>query len=398
MNSGAGRGYRKEAVALAWRTGATAPRTAGSAARLEFEAEGIAALVQRELAAAWAACGAFEWVALGYLAVSSSLIVFFAENLAHPVRLAGVQFLVAALILVLCRVEARVAQHALRNGETFSAKWWHFWRHWYPHLYFLFCFEELGKLVHLVNPGWEDTKLIALDHWLTGVHPAVWLEQFATPARNDFMQFVYLTYFVYLLMLGGILYYRRDWSAYWSVMTYSAVGYAIGYVIAIFFPIESPWFAMADAWHGELRGGMFTAVINFIEHFGRVRGAAFPSEHVAGSFAALWGAWRHRRWLFWVMLPLVLCMCASTVWGRYHYVADIFGGIVTGTLGYVIGRWVMRKRGAVAVSAESHRVKMRSLQRWAPVLRAHSFEGMCDLQQSELGGVEANELQTHGQT
>jgi membrane-associated phospholipid phosphatase len=398
MNGVAGEGYRKEGAAVAWRTGAGALRGAERAAQCELPGRGIAAGLQRELAASWAACGAFEWVALGYLAVSSAFIVLFTENLTHPIRLVGAQIVVAALILVLCRVEERAAEHAQRNGETFSAKWWHFWRHWYPHVFFLFCFEELGKLVHLVNPGWEDAKLIAFDHWLTGVHPTVWLEQFATPARNDFMQFAYLTYFVYLLVLGGILYYRRDWSAYWSVMTYSAVGYAIGYMVAIFFPIESPWFAMAGAWHGELRGGAATAVINFIEHFGRVRGAAFPSEHVAGSFAALWGAWRHRRWLFWVMLPLVLCMCISTVWGRYHYVADIFGGMITGTLGYVIGAWAMKKRGAVAASAESYRAKERSLQRWAPVLRVHSFEGMSDLQKSEFGGVEADQLQSHGQT
>ena len=200
-------------------------------------------------------------------------------------------------------------------------------------------------MVHLVQPGWQDAKLIAFDHWLTGVHPTVWLEQFATPARNDFMQFVYLTYFTYLLVVGGVLYYRRDWRGYWSVMTYSAVGYAIGYVIAICFPIESPWFSMAGAWHGELRGGAATSVINFIEHYGRVRGAAFPSEHVAGAVAATWGAWRHRRWLFWVMLPLVACMCVSTIWGRYHYVADVFAGMITGTLGYFIGRWLMERRG-----------------------------------------------------
>jgi membrane-associated phospholipid phosphatase len=350
MNGGAGEGYRKDAeeVALAWQTGTSALRGAEHGAQHELGVAGFVAGLQREVAATWVACGAFEWIALGYLAASSALIVLFANNLAHPMHLVSAQIVVAALIFVLCRVEARAAEHALQNGETFSARWWHFWRHWYPHLFFLFCFEELGKLVHLVNPGWEDAKLITFDHWLTGVHPAVWLEQFATPARNDFMQFAYLTYFAYLLVLGGILYYRRDWSGYWSVMTYSAVGYAIGYVIAISFPIESPWFAMAGAWHSELRGGAATAAINFIEHFGRVRGAAFPSEHVAGSFAALWGAWRHRRWLFWVMLPLVLCMCASTVWGRYHYVADIFGGMITGTLGYVIGAWVMKKHGSVA--------------------------------------------------
>jgi membrane-associated phospholipid phosphatase len=170
--------------------------------------------------------------------------------------------------------------------------------------------------------------------------------------RNEFIQLAYLTYFVYLVVLGGILYYRKEWHAYWSVMTYSAVAYAIGYVIAALFPIESPWFAMAGMWRGELHGGPFTATLNFIEHYGRVRGAAFPSEHVAGSVAALWGAWRFRRWLFRVMLPLVAAMCVSTVWGRYHYVADIFGGIVTGTLGYLIGSWIMRRSGTAVSSSD----------------------------------------------
>jgi membrane-associated phospholipid phosphatase len=65
---------------------------------------------------------------------------------------------------------------------------------------------------------------------------------------------------------------------------------------------------------------------------------------VAGSVAVVWGAWRHRRWLFWVMLPLVTAMCVSTIWGRYHYVADIFGGIITGSLGYFIGSWLMNRK------------------------------------------------------
>jgi membrane-associated phospholipid phosphatase len=332
-------GEGNEAI-IAWRAKA-APDS------FEGDGHGIARWIAREAAGTWEACGAFEWVALGYLAVSSSLIVLFAENLAHPVRLAGVQVFVAAVILCLCRTEARSGTN--RNVcPTFAQRSWHFWRHWYPHLFFLFCFEELGELVHLVSPAWQDAKLIAADYWLTGVHPAVWLEQFVTPARNEFIQFAYLTYFAYLLLVGGVLYYRRDWRGYWSVMTYSAVGYAIGYVIAILFPIESPWFSMAGAWHGPLQGGPVTATINFIEHFGRVRGAAFPSEHVAGSVAALWGARRHRRWLFWVMAPLVLCMCLSTVWGRYHYVVDVFAGMVTGTLGYLIGGWIMKTRGAVS--------------------------------------------------
>jgi membrane-associated phospholipid phosphatase len=312
--------------------------------RAAFESPGWTASLCGELSRTWSALGTFEHVALGYLGLSSAMVAVYFRNLAHPARLVGANALVVALIFLLCRASAGFEERARRRGITFAARFWHFWRHWYPHLFFLFCFEELAYLVHLVNAEWQDAKLIAFDHRVFGVHPSVWLEQFATPLRNDLFQLAYLTYFVYLLVLGGILYYRRAWHAYWSVMTYSAVAYAIGYVIAALFPIESPWFAMAGMWQGELHGGPFTATINFFEHYGRVHGAAFPSEHVAGSVAVVWGAWRYRRWLFWVLLPTVTAMCLSTVWGRYHYVADILGGVVTGTLGYFIGSYLMNRR------------------------------------------------------
>jgi membrane-associated phospholipid phosphatase len=314
--------------------------------------------VRTEAGVAWAGSGAYERVALSYLGASGALIAYFAKNLQHPLRLLGVQGGAALVVMVLCWVGARAAANEARFGASFGAQWWHFWRHWYPHLFFLFCFEELAHLMTLFTPEWQDAKLLAFDHWLTGVQPTIWLEQFATPLRNDGMQFLYLTYFTYLLILGGILYFRREWQAYWSVMTYSMVGYMCGYLIAMFFPVESPWFALAGAWKAPLAGGPFTATINFIEHFGRVRGAAFPSEHVAGATAAVWGAWKFRRWLFWVMLPCFFLMCVSTIWGRYHYVADIFGGMTTGTLGFVIGDRIMQWKGAVATARRRAKAQM----------------------------------------
>jgi membrane-associated phospholipid phosphatase len=313
--------------------------------------------VKRILAEAWSACGAFEWLALSYLATTSLLFLIFAANLIHPYRLIGIQALVTALILLLVLMQTRSAR-CDPDGERFNTSWWHFWRYWYPHLFFLICFEELAHLLTLVTPPshWQDAYLIAFDHWLTGVHPSIWLEQFATPARNEFMQLVYLSYFTYLLIVGGILYVRHEWRAYWSVMTYSMAGYMIGYFIAMFFPVESPWFAMAGSWKAPLAGGPITATVNFLEYLGRVRGAAFPSQHVAGAVAALWGAWRFRRWLFWTMLPAFLFMCVSTIWGRYHYIADVFAGMTTGTLGYLIGSWIMGCRGALSPQAESQEI------------------------------------------
>jgi membrane-associated phospholipid phosphatase len=339
--------FSEGVVASPWRSGRGFTADALALERQGSNLQQVCRLLRQVLAEAWGACGAYEWAAFTYLGASSFLIALFAKNLAHPGKLLGVQATVAMLILVLCRGQARSAAHADKRGTSFYSAWWHFWRHWYPHLFFLFCFEELAYLVKLVVREWQDAKLIAFDHWLTGVHPAVWFEQFATPVRNEFVQLIYLTYFTYLLILGGILYFRREWQAYWSVMTYSMVGYSIGYLIAVLFPIESPWFAMAGWWKAPLAGGPVTATVYFIEHFGRVRGAAFPSEHVAGAVAALWGAWKYRRWFFWVLLPVVSLMCFSTLWGRYHYAADIFGGIITGTLGYFIGDQMMKRKGAV---------------------------------------------------
>ncbi len=339
--------YEKRECAIVWREGFV--QSAETAAAVDSPRPSLSRLALREFSAAWAACGMFEYVAFAYLGLSSALILFSAENLLHPARLLAMQASVAAVILVLSRVEARVPQRAPfgeewgektnnRVGPTFAQRFWHFWRHWYPHLYFLFCFEELRLLVHLVQPGWQDAKLIAFDHWLTGVNPSLWLERFAHPALNEFMQFAYFTYFLFLLILGANLYHRREWRSYWAVMTYSAIAYSLGYIIAMLFPVQSPWFTLAGMWHNELAGGPFTALINVIEKCGRVHGAAFPSQHVAGATAALWGAWRHRRWLFWVFLPFVFCMCISTVYVRNHYVADVLGGLITGTLGYIIGR------------------------------------------------------------
>ncbi len=291
------------------------------------------------------ACGAFEWVALAYLGLTGALMLVFRNRLpgaqAHSPLLAGLVWFagqagVAALIVALGESAERRPSAILR-----------FARYWYPQAFFLFCFEELHYLVHLVFPGWFDRWLIGFDHWLVGAHPTVWLEQFAWPALNDFMQMAYLTYFFYLVVVAGILYAREEVRAFWAVMTSSVAAYTIGYLISIFFPIESPYHSLAAIQRVELTGGFFTSLIGVIERFGRVHGAAFPSAHVSGSFVALLGAWRYRRWLFWTFLPFFLCMLVATVYGRYHYIADVLAGLVVGAIGFRLGHRLMRCEGAL---------------------------------------------------
>ena len=292
--------------------------------------------VRRWLAEAWSGCGAFEWVTFGYLGWMLGLLAVFHRNIPHAGRYFAVHCVIAIGILLLARAAAFSPNRVLQ-----------FARHWYPLALYIFFFEELQGLVRAIFPGWFDRWLIMFDYNLGGVHPAAWLSRFANPGLNDFMQFSYMTYFLYLVILPAMLYFQGKRVAFWTVMVATAIAHYSVYVIAVLFPVESPYFALASLHLAPLEGGAFTSAIEFIERFGRVHGGAFPSAHVAGSMVALLAAQRYKPWLFWVCLPFCLSMCVATVFGRYHYVADVLAGIVVGAIGWVAGQWVMAREGAV---------------------------------------------------
>jgi hypothetical protein len=89
----------------------------------EFGFARIKKAMGEQVAAAWAACGAFERMAFTYLAVSSLLIVLFARNLQHPVRLLAVRAFIVVIILSLCRVWAPSAARAAVDGATITTRY-----------------------------------------------------------------------------------------------------------------------------------------------------------------------------------------------------------------------------------------------------------------------------------
>jgi membrane-associated phospholipid phosphatase len=292
-------------------------------------------------------CGTFEWMTLVYLALLNALIVIYRRNLPDAAIFFWAHVSIAAAIVALCWANGYRHSSALR-----------FLRHWYPMLLFFFFFEELHHLVHLIRPGWLDRWLIQFDFVLCGVHPTVWLEQFASPVLNDLMQFAYMSYYFYGVILCGFLFYRRELRNFWCVMTATAAAYYLGYTISILFPIEGPYHALAGLQRVQLTGGFFTSLMNFIESWGRVHGAAFPSAHVSGSFVVLLGAWRYRRGLFRIFLPFFVLMVVSTVYGRYHYVADVLAGLLVGAIGWCVAD-LFASRSACLSSATSVLVPFR---------------------------------------
>jgi membrane-associated phospholipid phosphatase len=214
----------------------------------------------------------------------------------------------------------------------------HFLFHWYPQLCFLFFFEEVELLVHIIHPGWFDRYIVQFDLYWFRVHPTLWLEQYAGPWLTEIMQGCYFSYYLTLPGVGGLLYFRSRRQEFELLMTASAVGYAACYGVFYLFPVEGPYHTLAACYRGELSGGFFHSLMAQIERFGRVHGGAFPSTHVVGTFVSWLTAWRYLPKLAWGMTPFVAGMLIATIYGRYHYVADVLAGIVVAFVAFEASR------------------------------------------------------------
>jgi membrane-associated phospholipid phosphatase len=266
-----------------------------------------------------------DWLTIGYLIFSTILIAVCRQNINHWEVLLPVH--IGLMSMVVGLAYARSRQVRLLS----------FISHWYPPTLFLFFFEEIGLIVHAIFPGWFDDILINADYALFGAHPTVWVEQFSNYWLNEYMQLVYMSYFLLTIGFGAYLWSkgRRDDFAVFIAST--CVAYYLSYVIFVLFPIESPYHTLRHLQQVELNGGPFTAFINLIEKHGRVHGGAFPSTHVAGSMAVLFSSYRFAPRIGYWLTPLVLSISVATVYGRYHYVMDVFAGILMAAIGCWIG-------------------------------------------------------------
>src|SRR5581483_7041886 len=240
--------------------------------------------------------------------------------------------LICLIVMLACR--------RARGPQTLSVL-----SHWYPLLLSGFFFEEIGRLVHALFPGWFDHILIAADRALFGADPTVWAEQFSSYWLTEYLQLAYTAYLALIPAFGAYLWLRGRREQFAVFVASICVAYYLNYLIFIFFPIEGPYHTLAHLQRVELVGGPFTAFINLIEKHGRVHGGAFPSNHVAGSMVVLFSAFHFSRRLGYALTPLVLSICAATIYGRYHYAVDVMAGTVMAGGGcLLIHEWEKRRR------------------------------------------------------
>lgn len=289
-----------------------------------------------------------DYATQGYLALVALMVLFFYHG--EPARKHF--FLWAHVICMLC-VHSLIMAAAMRPKDRFLD----FLRHFYPILLYTGFYREGGELNQMFVTGYLDNFFMSLDRRLFGCQPSIaFMEKLPYLLISELF---YMSYFSYYVMISGvgIFFYLRDRRLFWRYVSIVSFVFYVCYIIYIIVPVVGSrvfYVPIAGFDHGQLPGyplhyppgldaGPFFRLMRFIYAAFETPGSAFPSSHVAVALVTLYFTWRFVPKLRWIHLPLVVLLCAATVYCRYHYLVDVFAGVLTAAVLIPLGEALYRR-------------------------------------------------------
>lgn len=214
----------------------------------------------------------------------------------------------------------------------------------FPVICVLAIFDSLEWVVHYVNPEDIDPILIRLDYQIFNGHPTIMLERIMSPLLTDLLQLAYTTYYFLPIILGIALlkdHQRKEFNKSLFLVLFCFYLSYLGYILM---PALGPRFTINHLQTVELEGLLVAEPIQeLLNRLEGIKRDAFPSGHTAIPLMILYLAYRYKRKLFWIFLPMVSALIFSTVYCRYHYVVDVIAGfgltIITIFLGELYYNW-----------------------------------------------------------
>ena len=215
---------------------------------------------------------------------------------------------------------------------------------WYPETYD-FC-SQMPYLDHV---------FAQIDQVLFGCQPALVFNQLVT--STFWSEAFNLGYYAYYYMMGAtILFYLFCRYPEADKAGFVFLGsFFLYYIIYEFLPVAGPQYYFkavgvetadtgifpavgyyfqthTDMLSPEIKG-IFSQLVQGAQDVGERPTAAFPSSHVGMSTITMMLAWQSRnRWLFCVMFPVYLLLCAATVYIQAHYLIDSICGFISAAL------------------------------------------------------------------
>ena len=298
---------------------------------------------------------AVEWVVLGYMLLTTLIILFTYTKAINPESMLWGRFrilvIIAALWAVYRLVPCRFTLFC-RIGVHLALLSW-----WYPDTY------EINRVLPNLDPifaTWEQQ--------LFGCQPALLFYE-AVPSVF-FSELMLMGYASYYPMIGvvALYYFFRRYQDFERITFIILASFFIYYVIFVALPVTGPQYYYHTAGLDNIVKGVFPDIGNYFathqdklpipgspngffhqlmeaaHETGERPTAAFPSSHVGVTIILALLAWRTRsKGLITLTVVGLILMNFATVYLRAHYVIDIFAGWVSALTIYAVLNFLARK-------------------------------------------------------
>lgn len=289
-----------------------------------------------------------DYATQGYLIVVALLILFF-----HNWTVLHYKGLVAAHTICVLVIHWLIVTRAQGKGGPVVD----FFRHFYPLVLYTGLFRETGALNRMFFHDYMDPAVIRWEQALFGGQPSMlFMDKLPHLWLSELFYFSYFSYYIMIVGVGLALFIRNRAQFFHFVSVISFVFY-VCYTLYIFIPVVGPrlfmreiegyglpeavWaLASVHSFPEAVQHGPFFKIMAVIYEIFEAPGAAFPSSHVAISLSTVYFSFRYLPRVRYLHLVMAILLCTSTVYCRYHYLVDVFAGILTAAMFLPLGNWL----------------------------------------------------------
>jgi len=265
-------------------------------------------------------------------------------------------FLIFSIWKIVIKYKKKIESENIDEGNYKS--FLKVFRYWYGVAAILIIFKQVYFIVYSLNPPDWDLVFIKMDFILFGLNPTQWAYRFENPILTEFLQIIYAYYYPMIVVFGLELYLWKRFKEYKYTIFIIFFSFYFSYLLYMIFPANGPRFHLHDfsAISSELPGLFLTEYIRAFLNFGEsipsnvpnpqdyVQRDVMPSLHIITAFLIMYLSWKFRSKSFYFYLPYFFCMTAATIYLRYHYVVDIFGGLIVSVFTILIGKLVYKDK------------------------------------------------------
>lgn len=279
------------------------------------------------------------------LRTSESVLIFFFGYLAAISAFfrqrPAVKFQPLFLFLLICTLLGLAAQIERTRFATIA----NLARDWLPLSLTLIAFREMELFVpsrfgHQLESKWIQWDSVILREW----HFRAIIESLGRLVPS-ILESSYLLVYGTGFFCIALLYFEHRREQVDRFLTVYLTGTLLAYALFPYFPSEPPRILFPDSFRPAITGGIRSLNL-WILNVATVHIGVFPSAHVSSAFSAAWFflIYAQRTALGLGLLAYALTVSLATVYGRYHYAADVLAGFAVSLAAALVCLLMRRKQ------------------------------------------------------